>query len=218
MSDHVAGILPDWVPLAEAADMVRQAYQVDIGGHMRDLISDVRRGRVRHRVVGLVRDDIYRRRADPFRSSSVPGLSWSADTGDVVVQDWDNAGIDWHEGTVAGVRESDGHMTRQQIALWWSDLAEWVQDKIDVETRPSPEAGTQTAAATSHDKDDNASIAARYWMHGYALAVNDSGHKPKRDPTLKLCQQHAGVSYRVALAAWEALPPEWRNPPRRAGG
>jgi hypothetical protein len=54
------------------------------------------------------------------------------------------------------------------------------------------------------------------WMRAYVMGCNDAGKKPKRDGTLKQCQDETGTTYRLARAAWDALPAEWKNPPRKA--
>lgn len=58
--------------------------------------------------------------------------------------------------------------------------------------------------------------AAATWMRRYVHGtITNGGQKPKRDPTISLCQSTTGSTYREALAEWNALPPEWKNSPRK---
>ena len=58
---------------------------------------------------------------------------------------------------------------------------------------------------------------ARLWMFDYARPVinGPAKPKPKRDQTIKLCHKEIKVTYRVAQGAWNALPAEWKSPPRK---
>jgi hypothetical protein len=62
----------------------------------------------------------------------------------------------------------------------------------------------------------NAAAAAGHWMEGYALAMKNMGIKPKRDDTLRLCQQRTRCTSRQAKVAWNALPADWKGHPRRS--
>lgn len=54
------------------------------------------------------------------------------------------------------------------------------------------------------------------WVKGLACGASHGAMKPKRDPALHDCMAATKCTYREALAAWNACPGEWRNPPRRA--
>ena len=126
------------------------------------------------------------------------------------VRDWEQAQVDWAAGTVAGLISSGGGRTRLPIELRWREI-ERVMDALRNEMQREKVAALPHAAATQDDRV----LEAAAWMRGYARAYIDARKaKPTRDDTEKCCQQDLRVPHDVARAAWQELPPEFKNPPR----
>ncbi len=98
--------------------------------------------------------------------------------------------VDWAEG-VAGIFP---------IEVSWTELAR----VLPVEA---------AKGRTSADEQDT-----HEWMRAYAQVAIDNrsdGEPPKRDDAIKMCMEAKGVTYREALAAYNAMPTKLRRPPRR---
>lgn len=81
---------------------------------------------------------------------------------------------------------------------------------------PAPDEDIDDVEAGAVDDGQvDVSVRARCWMDGYAHGhIDGTGAKPKRESSIKLCQEHVGCTYRVATAAWDVLPGSLKGHPR----
>jgi hypothetical protein len=190
-ADPWAGPLGGWVPLSGLLVAVEAQLKVPQSVAARVLRQAMVSGRIKAEVAGWMGMNMYRPSDKRSWAAPEPGTFGSESDPAYVTRDgWRN--VDLQAGTLDGFK----------VLLRWRD----VQDALASHAVPS-----STPAATPN------AGAAMPWMRGYALGCNQSGRKPKRDDTLKLCQAEIGASYREARAAWDALPAEMKNPPRKVG-
>jgi hypothetical protein len=145
-NDAFADTPPDWVALTEAVVWIQRSFGVDITERAPNLVRDLRKGTLRYHIAGLNSDDLYARAYGTY--TAVPGLTYCPETRDVIVKDWQVAGVDWLTGTVTtrvrGIRRS------YRIELWWLGLEEWAKPHIEIlRTRAAQEPLGTTIERTS---------------------------------------------------------------------
>ena len=253
VSDHtiqaLAGIPPDWIGLTEVVQWVQRRFGIDISELLPDLSTALRKSELRYRIAGLTiydlgswedshtrggwDDSVITRTEDGeiYRRSpsytAIPGLTNSLLTGDVIVCDWNAAGVDWPTGTV--MVQKEGNPSSHRIEIWWLDLEEWTKSKlpllkqqrdggmVPVGTTPPPpdlESPRPSGLPAELAKDPIISIAYDE-MYRYASDYfTDKGVPPKRDDVAKVGSEKGKISFRMALKLYRDLPNHLRNPPR----
>jgi hypothetical protein len=188
-ADPWAGPVGGWVPLSRLLAAVETQFKVPQSVAAGVLRQAMVNGRIEAEVAGWQGMNMYRA-ADKRGWAISERFGGDSDRAYVSQDGWRH--VDLQVGTLDGCK----------VLVRWSD----VHRALASHAVPS-----STPAATPN------AGAAMTWMRGYALGCNQSGRKPKRDDTLKLCQAEIGASYREARAAWDGLPAEMKNPPRKVG-
>jgi hypothetical protein len=193
--EYFATALPAWVPLANVLDEIERRLGIpaaEAAGTLRPLLEEYC---VRTVVVGWEKSHGARSGATNWVAQGHPGDPYPHC---VHRQGWDH--VDWKTGTLAG----------HEVRLRWADVTERLSTSMIGMNDPR---STPSNAAAS-DPSPDAAEAARNWMAGYVLGCSH-GVTPKRDETLKLCQDKTGATYQQARAAWLAQPGSLKNPPRK---
>jgi len=87
---------PDWVWLTKARLILRRRFRVDFTTWAMYLRSDIRKWQLQHRVAELRLADGYAGANDViWGNTRIPGLTYSSEERNVIVDDWDAADVDW---------------------------------------------------------------------------------------------------------------------------
>lgn len=196
-----SGVVPAWVPLAELLDTVERELNVPRDRAVQALRRPLESYEIHTVVVGW--NVIHAGRGGRFW---VGLLSRQRNEYRVSQQGWEH--VDWTNGKLGEceIKVFWQHVVRELAGLVLEDrIAATRQNagRVEASGGPAPDSDSRIAEATA-------------WMRGYAQAYREAGNKPKRDTTVKLCQDDLDVTYRIALAGWNALPDDWKNPPRTA--
>lgn len=133
-----AGIPPDWVGFTDIMSAVERLFGVDLRKWARHLVSAVKAGQVQHRVAGLCRQDLYLHATDRiWGAPAIRGLGYDGEERNVFVENWDEAEVDWPNGTVGGVRQQDGTRSRHRIEVWWPEVEQWAEGKVRAQQDPA---------------------------------------------------------------------------------
>ena len=191
LADPWAGPVGGWVPLSGLLAAVEAQLKVPQSVAAGVLRQAMVSGRIEAEVAGWQGMNMYR---------SADKRGWAAAERGAFGADADRAYV-----SQDGWRHVD---LRAGILDGCKVLVRWLDVQCALASAPLAPSAPPTTSNTG---------AAMTWMRGYALGCNQSGRKPKRDATLRLCQTDVGASYREARAAWDALPAERKNPPRKVG-